>query len=179
MRVLVVGGSGSGKSAYAERLCRSLGSPRTYVATMAPVGAEAEARIARHRAQRADLGFLTLECTSSLPACAPSDEHASGVLLLDDLGNLVANALFGPDGSMADPHEVLDRLEGEVLGLSEGFRHSVVVGNLVGGEGRSAYDTTHVWVRLIGALCCRLAQHFDAVAEVTAGQAITVKGRLP
>ena len=41
MRTLVVGGSGSGKSAYAEQLACSRSSDRVYVATMAHMGAEA------------------------------------------------------------------------------------------------------------------------------------------
>lgn len=179
MRALVVGGSGSGKSAFSERLCCTLGSPRTYVATMATDGQEARMRIERHRAQRADLGFSTIERTSSLAGCEPDPTAASGVLLLDDLGNLAANALFSPDGTMADPHEVLERLAAEVIGLTGRFRHAVVVGNLVGSEGRPSYPTTEAWVRLVGALCCRLARSFDTVVEVTAGVATPVKGVLP
>lgn len=179
MRTLVVGGSGSGKSAFSERLCCILGSPRIYVATMATDGQEARTRIERHRAQRADLGFSTIERTSSLAGCEPGPTAASGVLLLDDLGNLAANALFSPDGTMADPHGVLERLAGEVIGLTDCFRHAVVVGNLAGSEGRPAYPTTEAWVRLVGALCCRLARDFDTVVEVTAGVAAPVKGALP
>ena len=47
---LVTGGSGSGKSAYAEQCILDFGGTRrVYIATMQPFGAEGQARIARHR----------------------------------------------------------------------------------------------------------------------------------
>ena len=52
MLTLVVGGSASGKSAFAERLAVQSGLPRFYVATMRVWDAESEKRVARHRAMR-------------------------------------------------------------------------------------------------------------------------------
>ena len=174
MRVLVVGGSGSGKSAYAERLAARLAEQRTYVATMRNEGTEADERIRRHREQRADLGFVTIECPDSLAAACR--EKAEGVVLVDDLGNLVANALFAPDGTMADPATVLDRLAGEVEALAQSYEQAVLVGNEVGSEGVYRFEGTNVWVRLIGALNCRIAASFDEVVEVVAGVPCHVKG---
>lgn len=174
MRVLVVGGSGSGKSAYAERLACGLSPVRTYVATMEGTGAEAQARIARHREQRAGLGFQTLECPRELPMC-----EGSGVALLEDVGNLVANALFANDGSMKDPDEVLGCLKRELMDFSHSCEHAVVVGNEVGSSKTPPGEGTLAWVRLVGSLCCCLAARFDAVVEVAAGIPLVVKGRLP
>ena len=53
MLIYVYGGSGSGKSAYAEqRIVASGEKKRYYVATMEPFGTEGRRRIARHRALR-------------------------------------------------------------------------------------------------------------------------------
>lgn len=50
MMTLVVGGSASGKSAWAEELAvRSPGRPRIYIATMEPFDEECLRRIDRHR----------------------------------------------------------------------------------------------------------------------------------
>ncbi|MBR1829086.1 MAG: bifunctional adenosylcobinamide kinase/adenosylcobinamide-phosphate guanylyltransferase [Atopobiaceae bacterium] len=174
MRVLVVGGSGSGKSAYAEQLAARLSERRTYVATMRPEGREARARIDRHRLQRAGLGFDTVECPDSLAPAFATDR--GGVVLVDDLGNLVANALFLPDGTMTDPGEVLERLYNEVKALARAYDHVVLVGNEVGAEGRYDHDSTNAWVRLIGALNCRIAATFDVVTEVVCGIPCQVKG---
>lgn len=178
MIALVTGGAASGKSACAERLACALGLKRTYLATMAHGGTEAQARIAKHRAQRAGLGFVTLECPSG--ALTPALEASGGgVILLEDLGNLVSNALFAPDGGMADADEVLSRLETEVMGLADRFDHVVIVGNEVGSEGPSPYESTRIWVRLMGSLACRLAARCDTVAEVVCGRPQVLKGRLP
>lgn len=171
MNVLVTGGSASGKSAYAERLACSLSSKRTYLATMAPVGTEAQARIERHRAQRAAGGFATVECAGALPAC-----RYEGVVLLDDLGNLVAQALFAPDGTMADEAAVLERLDHEVRRLFSQADHVVVVGNEVGADARPPFEGTRLWVELMGALACRVAAQADAVVEVVAGIPYPIKG---
>ncbi len=178
MIALVTGGAASGKSACAEKLACSLGSRRSYLATMANEGAEAHARIARHRAQREGLGFVTVECPSGTVAPALK-VPTGGVALLEDLGNLVSNALFAPDGSMADADEVLSRLENEVMGLADRFDHVVIVGNEVGCEGPSPYEATRIWVRLTGSLACRLAARCDTVAEVVCGCPQVLKGRLP
>ena len=60
---LVTGGSGCGKSTWAEKLVQSLpGEKRIYIATMQVYDQESEKRVQRHRAQRANLGFRTVEC---------------------------------------------------------------------------------------------------------------------
>ena len=59
---LVIGGAASGKSAYAESLCLRAPLPRTYLATMQVWDAECAARVAKHRAMRAEKQFTTVEC---------------------------------------------------------------------------------------------------------------------
>lgn len=179
MRALVVGGSGSGKSAFAERLACDLSPTRTYLATMSDDGPEASERIQRHRSQREGLGFTTVECPHGSLDEALRCCDAKGVALLDDLGNLLSNALFSHDGSMGEPKKVLGRLGDEVEGLARSFEHIVVVGNEVGSEGPSPFEATGVWVKLMGSLCCGIAANFDVVVEVVSGIPILVKGELP
>ena len=63
MLILVTGGSGSGKSAFAESVVMGLKTrPNLYIATMYPFDEECHRRIARHRLMRRDKGFETLEC---------------------------------------------------------------------------------------------------------------------
>lgn len=58
MMILITGGSGSGKSAYAEQTVLAQGAARRYyIATMRPWDEECRRRIARHRQMRADKGF--------------------------------------------------------------------------------------------------------------------------
>lgn len=68
MFTLVTGGSGSGKSEYAESLADSWNDPKIYVATMMPFDEETGKKIQRHRAMRRDKGFVTVECFTGLSA---------------------------------------------------------------------------------------------------------------
>ena len=71
MLTLVLGGSASGKSEYAEQLVLEAGAgPRFYIATMEPYDEECLRRISRHRAMRASKGFETLECPRGLAGLA-------------------------------------------------------------------------------------------------------------
>lgn len=64
---LVTGGSGSGKSAYAEKLVTEQykKDSKYYIATMQVYDEEGKARIERHRQMRSGKGFTTIE----QPAC--------------------------------------------------------------------------------------------------------------
>ena len=66
MKILIVGGSKSGKSMAAQRIARMLAArgscPAYYWATMEPSDSEDEKRIARHLEARAGWGFETIEC---------------------------------------------------------------------------------------------------------------------
>ena len=173
MRVLVVGGAASGKSAFAERAACALSESRTYAATMAEHGDDARARIRRHRQMRAGLGFRTVECLGTLEPLAADD----GVVLVDDLGNLVAGALFAPAG-VPGWRQVTTGLEAQLLTCCERFAHVVAVGCDVGRDGCRYGRGTDEWMRSLGSLQCVLAARFDVVVEVVCGVPVVVKGDL-
>ena len=61
MMIFVFGGSGSGKSEYAEQRILEAGEmPRYYVATMEPFGEVGKKRIERHLMLRVGKGFTTV-----------------------------------------------------------------------------------------------------------------------
>ena len=67
MLIMVTGGSGSGKSEFAERCCMELcPGEKIYIATMQPFGKEGAARIQRHKKLRAGKHFQTVECYTDL-----------------------------------------------------------------------------------------------------------------
>lgn len=70
MLTLVTGGSGSGKSAFAEDRVLSFGdAQRIYIATMHPFDEESHKRIERHQKMRAGKGFETVECYTGAQKC--------------------------------------------------------------------------------------------------------------
>lgn len=66
MLTLIVGGSASGKSAFAENYAMEAGENRIYIATMQPMDNECLARIEKHRGMRAQKNFQTVECYTGL-----------------------------------------------------------------------------------------------------------------
>ncbi len=97
MFVLVVGGSGSGKSAYAEELSVSLSSPgmeKYYLATMQVFDQEGQRRVERHRALRQGKGFLTIEQPAQIHRAAGKMGAGDKVALLECISNLTANEMF-------------------------------------------------------------------------------------
>ena len=64
---LITGGSGSGKSAYAESCIVGFdGEKRIYIATMYPFDAESHEGIRRHRDMRKEKKFMLNGVTTSL-----------------------------------------------------------------------------------------------------------------
>lgn len=171
---LVAGGAGSGKSACAEALLCALspqGARRVYLAAMRPEGA-AE-RIARHRRARSGKGFETVERFTDIGAYLPPPGSA---VLLEDLGNLCANELFDPAGAGEAAAEAIPN--GLAL-LRERCSALVIVTNDCGAGGADYAGDTLRWLRLLGAVNCRLAAAADAVCEVAAGIELYHKGGPP
>ena len=168
MKVLVTGGASCGKSLLAENLCQSLGGNLVYLAAMQPFGEEGQARIRRHRAQRAGKGFRTVECGDGLQVALRDDRTLGATALLEDLGNVVANRLFGNE----EPRDIA-MLQAEMLRdleeLSRRCKHLVVVGNEVGADGVDYGAETHAYQTLLGRVARAWAARCDLVTECAAG----------
>ena len=171
MLILVTGGSGSGKSAFAESVVMGLKTrPNLYIATMYPFDEECHRRIARHRLMRRDKGFETLECYTGLKdAKIPS----SGTTLLECMSNLLANEQFELGGT---DEEILDRIQQGIQNLKEQTEDLIIVTNEIFSDG-CRYDAETVrYIRLLGNLNIRMAEEADAVTEVVYGIPIRRKG---
>lgn len=139
MLYVVTGGSGSGKSQYAEekicKLCREAGGGmKIYVATMMPYGKETKEKIARHRRMRAEKDFLTRECYMDLSTFVrdmilPLPEKPW--ILLECLSNLTANEMFDEKGAGKETEE---RVKEGIRLLTEACRDVVIVTNEVCSE---------------------------------------------
>ena len=101
MMHLVTGGSGSGKSAYAEQQVLEAGdAPRYYIATMMPYGEEGRRRVEKHRRMRREKHFETIECYMDLKQV---QVPPGSTVLLECLSNLTANELYDPAGRRKRP----------------------------------------------------------------------------
>lgn len=168
MRALVVGGSASGKSSFAEKLAVSLGEPRYYIATMAVFGEEAKKRIERHRQMRRGKGFETIECERSLGSVTLP---ARGVVLLEDMGNICANELF----SGFDKHNTVDIILNDIQKLSRQCEHLIIVTNEVFSGGTDYEGDTLLYMQKLAKINNTLASEFDRVYHIQCGIEVRIK----
>lgn len=174
MLVLVIGGSGSGKSEYAEQRILEAGEPaRYYVATMEPHGEEGQKRIARHRKLRAGKGFTTIECPTHLEKLQFDQQ---GAVLLEDLSNLLANEIWSEAGG-GWTDDLAERVCQAVLKLEQNHRLVVVVGNDIHREDDTLSTEMERFVTLLGECQAGLAAAADEVTEVVCGIPLQRKRR--
>ncbi len=171
MLVLITGGSGSGKSAYAEERVLGFGKARRiYIATMFPFDEESLKRIDRHRAMRRDKGFETVECyTDLLSAEIPEDS----VVLLECMSNLVANEMFQDNGAKENTVDAV--LQGVKTLLSKA-RQVVIVTNEIFSDAVSYEEETKEYQKNLGKINQALAVLADEVVEVVYGIPVYGKG---
>ena len=177
MMEVVTGGSGSGKSAYAEQKICGLqqGTGRLYyIATMYPYGSETERKIERHRWMRGGKGFRTLEWYTGLSECIEkefsgqegAERLSESAILLECMSNLVANELYMEQGAGKDT--VRSVTEG-IRRLKEQSRNLVIVTNEVFSE--SVPDSVEMknYKKVLGEINRNLAGMADQVTEVVYG----------
>lgn len=174
MLQVVTGGSGSGKSEYAEGLACGLAKPGKeliYIAAMKPYDEECRQRIARHRKMRAHKGFRTIECYEDIdrlilpPGCT---------VLLECMSNLLANEQFSGEekGDGSADERILEGLAA-VLAQCENL---VVVTNEIFSDGVRYDGPTAEYQRMLGRINCKMAAVADRVVEVVCGIALVHKG---
>ena len=181
---LITGGSGSGKSEYAEQKLMEYAShskrnkKRYYIATMIPFGKETEEKIARHRKLRAGKGFETIECYTDLKKAAEIlQTKEAGSVLLECMSNLVANEMFAKNKIRLRDEVTAQILDG-IEALNRQLAHFLIVTNNVFEDGISYEETTAEYIEAMGQVNERLAAMADTVIEVVAGIPVVWKGTL-
>ena len=166
MLIFVFGGSGSGKSEYAEQRILEAGEmPRYYVATMEPFGEEGKKRIERHRKLRSGKGFATIECTTHLEQVKLPER---GAVLLEDLSNLLANEIWSKNGR-GWTQELAEDICQSIKGISDEQQLLVVVGNDIHRDGEPQTPEMEQYASLLAECQTRLAALADEVVEVVCG----------
>lgn len=173
MIVLIIGGSGSGKSAYAETYLTALEEvdKRYYIATMQVYDKEGEEKIRRHQKMREGKGFQTIEQMVSVEQALNkmSDQTISeSAALLECVSNLTANEMF----SEAKPKTAEMTAEKILYGikkLGEELKYLVIVTNNVFEDGIAYDKTTMEYLKAMGRINEGLAVMADMVLEVVVG----------
>lgn len=167
---IVTGGSGSGKSAFAEEQIVNLqGDTRIYIATMYPFDEESRRRVERHRRMRAGKGFETVECYTHLEDLKIPE---GADVLLECMSNLTANERYQEGGAGEHTYEAVCR---GIEALAAQAANLVVVTNEVFSDG-IAYDReTEQYLKDLGSINQYLARIADRVTEVVYGIPVRMK----
>ena len=178
---LITGGSGSGKSAFAENCVMQSGaSERFYIATMKVWGEEGRRRVEKHRKMRQGKGFETIECETDLNALCLRDyrkksnhrSNSSTSVLLACMSNLTANEMFAKGGSVT---EICERILDGVQSLAEQTDYLVIVTNEIFSDGCEYDEDTVRYIDLLSEINRKLAQISDEVTEVVFGIPVNLK----
>ena len=169
MIILVTGGSGCGKSTWAEKLVDRLQEDRrVYLATMHVYDEESRQRVLRHRAQRAERNFTPVECRQDLDS---AEIPEGSIVLLEDLVNLTANEMF-EDGDVSRIVPALRR-------LASRCRHLVMVTNDLFSDGETYSPSVQEYLKCLADINREAAEMADSVVEVVYSVPVALKGELP
>ena len=162
---LVLGGASSGKSRFAESLCKY---PRSYIATAQAFDDEMKARIAKHRQDRG-ANWNTLEAPLDLIGAL---QVAKGDVLLDCLTLWLTNLVMNDKDA-----------EAEVVAFVEILKHTpnkvVIVSNELGLGLVPEHGLSRRFRDLHGLMNQRVAEAAQRVVFMIAGIPQVIKGRLP
>lgn len=201
MITLVIGGSGSGKSAYAEQMAvKAAGNGSLYyVATMQVYDEEGKKKVERHQKMRAGKGFLTIEQPRRLKEAAKkvatekvsAGKVAAGkvaaervpagkIVLLECMSNLVANEMFSEENLSAVMDEAkIKQLSHEIISGVTALQDScdilIIVTNQIFEDGIRYDASTMAYIRLLGDINRQIAERAEQVVEVVAGIPIFIK----
>lgn len=177
MMVLVVGGSGSGKSSYAEKTAVSLAQSdmkKYYLATMQVFDDEGRMKVEKHRNLRNGKGFFTIEQTMRISDALEKMEDGDRTVLLECISNLMANEMFSEETTMTEM-QVTENVIRDIKMLKDQTNHLVVVSNNVFEDGITYDETTTKYIQAMGKINQELADLADRVVEVVAGIPVIIK----
>lgn len=176
---LITGGSGSGKSEYAEKMLCHYQTEKSeqliYVATMFSYGEETKEKIKRHQRMRCGKGFETVECYTGLADAGIGGQYESFSVLIECISNLAANELYREEGS---GEHAADEIVRGVEHVCWTARNVVIVTNEVHSEGLAYNAEMLRYKKVMGEINCRLAVLADRVTEVVYGIPVEVKKKL-
>ena len=178
MTVFITGGSGSGKSAFAESIAQKLGGSLVYVATMPVASDEDKAKVERHHRLRAGKGFVTLERPGKLADLPDGGE----TMLIECISTHVANLMFSPDDARRPTTDIAywtTELKKELEPILKRNGNTIFVSAEIASDGAAYSPETEAYKSVLTAINRHLADSCDAAAEVVCGIPVRIKGELP
>ncbi|CAM3136755.1 bifunctional adenosylcobinamide kinase/adenosylcobinamide-phosphate guanylyltransferase [Filibacter tadaridae] len=178
---VIIGGVRSGKSAYAEKMlvdeASHVAGRLVYIASGTATDAEMQARIDRHKQDRAEIDCTTIEQPVELAGVVPSIQQGD-LVLWDCLTTWLANELYSgwetatpcisEPGCMEQKEAQLYETINDILAKTS---HLVIVSNEVLDELPSTYMETRTYSKWIGRIHQKLVAQADEAIEIDYGLA--------
>lgn len=176
MFIVIIGGSGSGKSVYAENLAVTLGKKnKYYLATMEVFGEEGKRRVEKHRKAREGKGFITLEQKRDIAKVTGKIRETDSLCLLECMSNLAANEMFQGE-NVCSEKRVVEKILSDVDKLRNKTEHLIIVTNNIFEDGNIYDEVTTAYNRALGEINREITKMADTVVEVVVGIPIVWKG---
>ena len=179
MIITFIGGSASGKSGLAEdMICRLAGDKnKYYIATMkvAEDDEEGARRVLKHRDQRKDKGFTTIECTRDIGnAFGESQDSEAKNILVECISNLVANEMFF-GSEIIDKDTTVSNVRDGINKLVKECENTVFVTNNISEDGKTYDATTMSYIEALGQINAMLFDMSDEAYEAVVGIPVRIK----
>ena len=201
MLKLVIGGSASGKSEYAEEFIISLAGDENidYIATMKAYDEESVKRIDAHRIRRFGKSFVTMEKPVRVAEIAGQEHSRFGIL--ECVSNLLANEMFSDEGYSSEEDHCMDekcsgnegdrgkgssgsaekiniaeKVAEDIIRLAEDYEALVVVSNDIFQDSIIYDESVEEYIRGLGMINRSLAGRAETVTELVCGIPVEVKG---
>ena len=176
MIYLITGGSGSGKSEFAEKttLEISQNKERYYIATMKVYDDEGLKKVERHRNMRDNKGFKTIECPNNIGKTTNEYNFFSSTILFECMSNYLSNKMFGEDNAISN--NIVSDIISDISDLSKKCNNLIIVTNEVFSDGVLYDSLTQEYIYILGSINQELSKIADIVYEVIYGIPVCLKG---
>lgn len=179
MITVVIGGSGSGKSQYAEQLLvHTKAKYLYYLATMEIHGEEERQKVERHKRMREGKGFVAIERPRDLSGVEIMSPEEESAVLVECISNLAANEFFSWKGGASE--ENIRLIEAKIIHgitvLASQARDLIIVTNDVFCDGAEYPQETVEYMKMLGRINQRLCAIGDRAVEVVCGIPVVLKG---
>lgn len=161
--IFVLGGTRSGKSAYALTLADACVKEKVFIATAQALDDEMRSRIEKHKAARGNSWKTVEEPTEIIEAISKNKDAA--LILIDCMTLWIANLM---ERNLSDP-EILKEVSWLLTAIKEAKGTVIVVSNELGHSLVSDNPLGRRFVDLAGSVNQLMAQGVDEVYFLTAG----------
>ena len=177
MIVYISGGCKNGKSGYAEKIANALkkeDKPFYYIATMLPYDLEDEERIKRHKEERKNFNFETIEIKRDIKQLEKLC-NLEGTFLIDSVTALLSNEMFLPDGSFLE--NSFKKVSEDLIYIIKKLKNVVIVSDYIFSDSNIYDRYTEQYRKGLAFIDKVCAKESDVLIEVSYGNMIFFKGK--